>query len=329
MISLIIPVYNAEKNLTKCLDSVLAQSYPDFEVILINDGSTDRSHQIIEHYKTKDSRFRIFTQENSGPSAARNVGIENAKGKYLAFADSDDWLHPDYLKELLKNLERENADLACAGYYEMNPPFPSGLKLHDFNEQSLKEKVISVEHFQSNLFEGVTGVLWAKLFKKEIFDRNTIRLNPNLRLSEDLLTVLAYSTHIKTVVLIPEALYYYNRLDEEGLSGKAKISNFADLDLFGKEVMKFQSKVPFLNLENIINNRKILFSIKFLKAHTSNFKEFSESAVFVRNNTYLIANNTKLSRLDQMIWKWIGNRKEYKAWIILKAYQFLRNLKNG
>lgn len=115
-ISIIIPVYNAEKYLNMTLNSVLRQTFVDFEVICINDGSTDASWKILQEFSKKDNRIKIYTQENSGGSIARNNGLEKARGKYIAFLDNDDIYHPQYLEILYKNIKDTDADVSCCSY---------------------------------------------------------------------------------------------------------------------------------------------------------------------------------------------------------------------
>ena len=111
-ISVIIPVYNVEKYLRECLDSLINQSFKDFEVICIDDGSTDKSYKILEEYSQKDSRIKVLKQEHNGAGAARNLGIEIAKGKYIQFLDSDDYFEPNMLEELYNTAEKFGADMA-------------------------------------------------------------------------------------------------------------------------------------------------------------------------------------------------------------------------
>lgn len=112
MISIIIPVYNIEKYLSRCIESVLDQTYQNLEAIFVNDGSTDNSLKILEEYQKKDKRIKIINKENAGSGAARNDGIEQSKGEYLAFLDSDDWYEKDFLERLYKNLKENNSEIA-------------------------------------------------------------------------------------------------------------------------------------------------------------------------------------------------------------------------
>ena len=111
VISIILPVYNCEKFLSRCLEALLIQTYSNIEVLCINDGSTDKSLQILEQYAQKDSRIKVFSQENSGPAKARNLGLAKARGDYLMFCDSDDWYEPQMCECMLKTIELENVDL--------------------------------------------------------------------------------------------------------------------------------------------------------------------------------------------------------------------------
>lgn len=121
LISIVIPVYNAEKYLRACLDSVLAQTYKNWEAICVNDGSSDNSAKILEEYAAKDARFHIINQQNSGVSTARNTGLRQTTGKYLMYLDSDDIWHPQTLEILQNVMEKSNADMGCFKYQEVYP----------------------------------------------------------------------------------------------------------------------------------------------------------------------------------------------------------------
>lgn len=119
LISVIIPVYNAEKYLRSCLDSVLAQTYKNWEAVCVNDGSTDNSQKILEEYAAKDNRFLIINQENGGGSSSRNRALKNINGQFVAFLDNDDLYHPQYLEILYTNLQNTHADISCCSYLKM------------------------------------------------------------------------------------------------------------------------------------------------------------------------------------------------------------------
>lgn len=329
LISIVVPVYNAEKQLPQMLDSIIRQSYETWETILVNDGSTDQSEQIIRQYIKKDSRFRYFSQSNAGPSVARNLGIKQSQGQYLSFIDADDWVCSTYLEKLIEPMLAYDVDLVCAGYFEVNPKFPQGLKLHDF-QSSFFQKNIDKQAYQSNLFNGVSGVLWAKLFKKEIFQQNNITLHPELRLSEDLIAVLEYSKYIGSVYIIPDSIYFYNRLEEDGLSSNLSIEKYKNLDIFLSELDKFQNELDFLNLEEIKNKRKYSLMIQLLKANLDTKAEFYKTAEFlVKKESSQPLNNLPSNKINKYILNSLFNQKFFNSYIILKAYQVLKQIKNG
>lgn len=326
-ISIVIPIYNAEEYLANCLESIVMQTYGNLEVILINDGSTDSSKSILQKYVNVDNRFRYFSQINAGPSVARNLGIKEAKGDYLSFIDADDWVSPDYLEKLITAMLNKDTDLVCAGYYEVNPRFPKGLKLHDF-QQELFNTNITKQTYQSNLFNGVSGVLWGKLFKKEIFHYNNIQLHPKLKLSEDLLAVLEYSRFINKVFIIPDAIYYYNRMRESGLSGVLNIEKYHSLKVFFKELERYRKELSFLNLDVIKNKRKYSFMIQLLRDQSKSKKDFYKVADFlVENESPLDPNIFQFNKMNDFILKSIFNGNYFRSWILLRVYQTVKQMK--
>lgn len=329
LISIIVPVFNAEKQLPRMLDSAIRQSYVNWEMILVNDGSSDNSESILRKYVHQDLRFRYFTQINSGPSIARNRGIQEAKGKYMTFIDADDWVRPDYLEKLIQPMLKTDTDLVCAGYFEVNPQFPDGLKLHDFPVENFNQ-IVEKREYQSNLFNGVSGVLWAKLFKKEIFIENNIQLPHNLRFSEDLIAVLDYSRFIKKAFIIPDAIYYYNRLNDDGLSGRLNTRKFQDLDLFFQEMDRFKQELNFLDLNAIKNKRKYSFMIQLLKDHSNSRKEFYEVADFlVKKESPFNSTLLQENKMNNFALKSIFKGNYFQSWVLLRTYQLLKKYKNG
>lgn len=118
LISIVVPVYNAKATLRRCMDSLAQQTYQDFEVLMVNDGSTDESAEICREYSSRDGRFRLIDQKNAGPAAARNTGIDQAVGKYITFVDSDDYVEPNMLEVLYQRAEESQADITVFGYYQ-------------------------------------------------------------------------------------------------------------------------------------------------------------------------------------------------------------------
>ncbi|WP_405380834.1 glycosyltransferase family 2 protein [Phascolarctobacterium sp.] len=205
MISCIIPVYNCETYLNACIDSVLNQTYNDFEVILVDDGSTDKSGVICDQYAALDNRVRVFHKENGGVSSARNFGINKAYGEHIIFIDGDDRITEDLFQVLDEDLKHYNADIAICGWKHCDPESEIFLEGH---ERSDNVKVIDnpVESYYS---EKYTSQLINKLIKKEIIDDNNIRFAENIHYSEDLLFVAVLLANCKRVTYREDVLYYY------------------------------------------------------------------------------------------------------------------------
>ncbi|MFC0476129.1 glycosyltransferase family 2 protein [Robertmurraya beringensis] len=242
-VSVVVPVYNCELYLAYCLDSILSQTYKNIEVIVINDGSKDKSDEICREYQARDQRIKYEYQENQGPSSARNKGLQLASGDYIAFIDADDTVEKTYIQTLLENLQENNSDLACCGYREINV---KGSFLHtDFNFNHS----LSLEEIMLMVCSGTGGVLWGKLYKSEIIKNNNIFLDPNIFMSEDLVFVLEYISHCKRFSETKEFLYNYNRLNERSIS-----SNFSNKYLNNSLAVCKQ-------IEHIFNSVKIDSSI--------------------------------------------------------------------
>jgi len=206
LISVIIPVYNVEEYLVQCLQSVLAQTYPHFQVILVDDGSTDESGGICDRYGTIDKRIRVIHKENGGLSDARNAGLGIAEGAYIAFVDSDDFLHREYLKTLYDNMVAEDADLSICGYY----CYDGGMPVENSSDEIYNREVVEGSMVTAQLYEnpGMAIVAWNKLYSREIF--GDIRY-PVGRLHEDEAVIHELLVRCRRVVLTNARLYYYRR----------------------------------------------------------------------------------------------------------------------
>ena len=187
LISIIVPIFNTEKYLHQCLDSILSQSYENFECLLINDGSTDASASICREYVAKDARFRYFEKENGGVSSARNLGIERSGGAYITFIDSDDWVEFDYLEVLYSAIIQETADISVSTYrtYEMSK---NQWLFHAFKRVE-HQKVFSRQELFNQLmflhsFDSSYGFVSCKLVRKSIL--NGIWFNESTHLGEDM-----------------------------------------------------------------------------------------------------------------------------------------------
>lgn len=201
MVSIIVPVYNAEKYLRQCLDSIQSQTYTDFEVILVDDGSTDCSGAICDEYAQKDKRFRVVHQKNGGVSVARNKGLDNAEGDSIVFIDSDDYIDSMFLQNLTK--ESPQSDWVIGGY----ETFPSKHKTVLNNESLLVDDISQfIIQYISQLS---TTVPWGKLYKLELIRKFDLKFEESIRLSEDWIFNMSYLKYCKSVHIISESRYFY------------------------------------------------------------------------------------------------------------------------
>ncbi len=200
-ISVIVPVYNCEKFLHECVNSILTQTFSDIEIILINDGSTDRSPAICDEYAKLDKRVIVIHKENRGVSSARNAGIRQSAGKYIGFVDADDYCYPECFKIFIENIEKYNADLIIAQYCTERKTY--SLKKADGKIEILKK----ADSF-SRLFE-FNNSLWNKFFCRNIIIKNNICFDETLHHTEDLSFVCNYLQYIDKAVYVHEYVYYY------------------------------------------------------------------------------------------------------------------------
>lgn len=209
-VSIIVPVYNVEKFLHRCVDSIVAQTFTDFECILIDDGSPDNCPAICDEYAKKDSRIKVVHQNNKGPSGARNTGLLNSAGEYVICVDSDDWIESNYLNELIVEAYRTNADIVGCD-----------LIREYVNESRVQEVDLVRTDLCASILTGDTpGWLWIKLFKKSLFTENDIMWVEGLDMCEDTLISLKAFFYAKKVAYINKALYHYNLQNQNSLTSK-------------------------------------------------------------------------------------------------------------
>lgn len=206
-VSLIIPIYNAEMYLKRCLDSVVAQTYPALEILLVNDGSRDHSLAICEEYEKKDDRIHIIDKENTGVSDSRNVAIAAATGTYLQFMDSDDWLTPDATERLVTLAEMTRADLVIGDFYRVDGDHYA-LKSH-IPETGVMDRRAFAEHMMEDPADFYYGVMWNKLYRRDLVEKYHLGCTTELNWCEDFLFNLAYIRRAERFCALQAPVYYY------------------------------------------------------------------------------------------------------------------------
>ncbi len=208
-VSVIVPVYNAEKTLRTCVESILKQDFRDFEVILVNDGSRDASQRILSDFERADGRVRPLNKENGGVSSARNAALDIASGEYIMFADADDRLPMEAMKLLVRELERLGTDMAVGDFFRV---FEGKISRKG---SIARGGVITRDEYAAKMMQKPAdlyyGVLWNKLYRRDLIEKHRIRMEENVSYGEDMIFNLEYLLHVRTVAVLKSPVYYYVR----------------------------------------------------------------------------------------------------------------------
>ena len=207
LISIIIPVYNAEQTLRACLDSVLAQTYKNIEVLCTVDGANDSSASILYDYSKKDQRVTVIEQESSGPATARNAGLTVATGEYIGFVDADDKVAPEMYETLLAAIKKEKADLACCAHYSIGAD--ESERIVGLDACLLPKMEVNDAQSLGLLLTRSPDFIWDKLFHREIINREEIRFPDGRVYGEDTVFLAKYLSNTSRVAFVSEPLYYY------------------------------------------------------------------------------------------------------------------------
>lgn len=210
IISIIVPVYKADKYLNRCIDSILAQTFTDFELILVDDGSPDNSGNICDEYAKKDNRVRVIHKGNEGPAKARNTGIENSKGEFIGFIDSDDYIESTMYQELFNSANIYHSDMVVCGYscsrlneFKVFPPIACEQRLdREYIKNVLIKKIANSDDL------GMYS-LWNKLFRKSIILDNHIRIDESLTYAEDWFFNINMISFYSIISAVDKCLYHY------------------------------------------------------------------------------------------------------------------------
>ena len=206
-VSVIVPVYNGEKSIERCAGSILNQDYPELELILVDDGSRDRSWEIIQAIAAADHRVKAIHQENGGVSSARNRALAKASGTYVQFADVDDWLPMDATKMMVREMEAQSAELVVGDFYRVvdgNVSEKGSIEMG--GALTLQQYANAMMLSPADLYY---GVLWNKLYRRDIIEQYSIRMDENISYSEDMIFNLEYLLHVKSVAILKAPVYYY------------------------------------------------------------------------------------------------------------------------
>lgn len=299
LISVIVPVYNVEKYLPQCIDSILNQTEKNLEIILVDDGSLDNSGKICDEFSKKDDRIIVIHKKNNGLSSARNAGLEIARGNYIGFVDSDDWLDKTMYEVLLKLLKENNSDISCCDFFKTansNDSIP-----HIDNEIiNSYNNIESLNNFYNGLYTQ-TVVAWNKLYKRELFKDISY---PVGKIHEDEGTTYKLYYKANKITYTNRPLYYYRITPNSITTSKFNKKRLDIIDVYDEKV-KF---IKNINNEEIYSKTLKWYLFKLINC-------YFECSNNIENNTeYLTLINQKVSETYK---SYIQSDKKQLHWIIL------------
>lgn len=269
-VSLIIPIYNAEKYLHQCLNSAIQQTYQNMEFICVNDGSTDSSGQILSAFAKKDSRIKMIHKENQGESYARNTGLLACTGEYIGFLDCDDWIEPNMYWDLVQAMEKNKTDLVASSWIKEYENKHEIMK----NKEEVSNFIFGREElllyvYNRDAYQGF-AYIWDKLFRREVlYDENGrfFLFDESLQLGADVIYLAQVCLNTKKACYIDSAYYHYRQRKDSG-------SHAIDLRRRLDWVKSYQKVIDLFEKKNI-DNKILIFAKRFLAYHSSNTAEIA------------------------------------------------------
>ena len=307
--SIIIPVYNAENSLDRCLRSILNQSFPNFEVILVDDGSTDNSNGLCRSYVDSDTRFKLFSQQNQGPSAARNQGLDVAKGNYIVFVDSDDYIEVNFLEILKTAFGKRDADVVFIGYSEYS------IKGELLRECIPSQNILEYGYFETLIKlaeENMFGYTWIKSFNRKVI--GNIRFSTNIMLFEDEIFTCQVLQKCNKVETANKPIYNYITGNPQALT-KRTYQNYCTLQ--DKVFLEWQKLLcNYDNKETVLNmiagsfvSRSIYYGFEKNINPRKYFDDLANCEFF------------KISKVDSKVTSYIRAHKSEKLMMIRWKYR--------
>ena len=281
-VSVIIPVYNAEKFIERTVQSVLAQTDDDFELILVNDGSKDSSPEICNYFAEVDARVRVFHQENGGPGAARNKGIIEAQGRYLAYVDADDTVEPDWLERMVTLQTDSNTDLVCCGYNKVVTKDGHVRKRKSYKPQPqiYQSRNEIRENIERILYGGFFNSLWNKLYLRQIIVEHEILMEDDLPFGEDFLFNLEYLVKSDTMHFADISCYNY-AVHQDSITHRFRHDKYELLDRIDTRRREILHRSDY-DLDLVDRDRiRIVYSCFLDLFHKENSMNYAEKLAYI------------------------------------------------
>lgn len=330
-VSIIMPVYNKEKYLDKSIKSILDQTYENFELIIINDGSTDNSSYICHRFEQEDSRIKVIDIENNGVSNARNIGIKNANGQYVQFIDGDDYVDEDMIERLVNLSEKYNTDIIITAIKKID------LKLKKSREVVLPFSGLkSVDDMMDNFAQvqketGIYGCVSNKFIRKSIIDKYNLKFDKKLWLAEDLDFYLELYKYVTNVYFCNKSYYSYVQETENSSTTSNKKHDYlqqAEIILKEKEMLNFKNALNENNL-NVVNSVITDFIMSYIHQRFDyNYKHFIKDLdVIIRNDKFMSSIDCNSSnKFTNKIMKLLLKYKKTSIYILFFTRTLLRDI---
>ncbi len=338
-ISIIVAAYNEEKHIDKCLNSLVAQTYSNIEIIVVDDGSSDSTASIVEKFAEKDSRVKLIVQENAGLASARNSGLKLVTGDYVSFSDADDFVELNMYEILLDHMLKEDVDIVCCGFRVVND-FCKPINSYRVSEESFRVNIKEspLEYFDM-FIDGREGIFSAcnKLYNYKILQENDVCFFPNKRVFEDVDFNLNYSQYANGFLFIPDLLYNYRITGQSITRGYKK--NALELHLTWHETIitylpwvKDDSarmlKLRKLSAESIIyaiSNEVIYLKSVNISDYMKKVFDYNEYKIAYED----VSAEMLSSKYDRMLWKLLKAKKYNLLKIAIKFRCKMINIKNN
>ena len=262
-VSIIVPIYNGERYIHRCLDSIIHQTYRDIEIVLVNDGSSDSSIDIITQYAERDSRIVVVSQANQGVSVARNVGLEKSSGQYVMFVDADDYVELDMVVEMVDQIEAEHTIVFCDNTEIWSTHIDDRKLFCEQTSRGLTKDLVLTE-----IASGRAGLVCGKLFERSVVEKHNVRFDSHVKVCEDQLFFLEVVSHCEHFIHTPKALYHYDRRNENSATIK-----------YQTNVLKNQLYV-LQNIETLLSKNKLPQGLREAILH----KRYADAVQLCINN---------------------------------------------
>ena len=284
-ISIIIPIYNVEKYLERCINSIINQTYSNIEILLIDDGSTDSSPTICDNYQKKDNRIKVIHKQNGGLSDARNKGIEIATGEYLIFIDSDDYIEKNMVEVLYNDLIKNNADISICDYIK---EYSDKKEIDNFDKKYFVISGNDKYNYLYNEYSIRTIVAWNKIYKKELFKE--IRYEKG-KVHEDEFIIHELLNKAKKISYVLEPLYHYIQRDNS-ITHSFNYKRFDKIEALDQRADFFQKN----NMNNLYyeTNRNIINSIASLNKKAKKYEKEYKNTNYYKNNIEKLKETSKI-----------------------------------